>query len=439
MPTRSQARRVSKCSRKEKRILPKTQIQVPPVSKQQALASRLTYYIPRLAPHNAWLQYLPARLGHSAAVDSATLALVRSLNFYFGGQTDAAIGAAALRDYGKSLALVRSAMDSTATSQSDQLVIAISLIVIFELLMRDFTCASQRNVYSHWVALNAILQTKIASHQVSHVVRALLFNLGGVTFAVPVAQRKPSIFDNENWDSSILENGSTTSEKHIKLNRASQTIRVLRPRLVSYIGRLSAAEDKDEVITATAEVARRMYDAQAVLAETDLLHCLNVTQTKGASNRLITPYSFRFQNSDQLMALVKYWWARCAAISACLHINEICGLSPLPFDEKQLKEEMERCLMNLIMSWEHATAVGPFATCCVAKGFISAWRDLKKVNEWRGIDASKLRAWILPKAQHPLLEWLPRESTEHDIDLAADVVAGKFTKEFRQRINMRNP
>ena len=52
-------------------------------------------------------------------------------------------------------------------------------------------------------------------------------------------------------------------------------------------------------------------------------------------------------------------------------------------------------------------------------GFVQIWPELRKTRKFRGIDAAKLRAWMLPKLTLSFIDGLRSARSEEDADVAA--------------------
>lgn len=123
-------------------------------------------------------------------------------------------------------------------------------------------------------------------------------------------------------------------------------------------------------------------------------------------------------------------WERCATINLCVRLGEVHPPSKEAFNATQMRAQKERYGMNLIMCWEQASGIGPFSSLSVAKAFVQMWRDLRSAERFREIDTARLIAWMLPKIQHPFMEWLPRDCNEQHIDVTADVIVGGPREDF---------
>ena len=405
--------------------MPKQHMRSHFVSKPHGIGLHLVHHLPQLAPHSSWLELLPSRLGHQSAVDNAVTTLVKALDFHFGGRSDRSSSEAAFLSYGKTLKLLRTALSCPKEASSECTVISIAVLAMFEVVMRESFHDRFQDVYSHCSAISAVFRCRTNTREMSDIAKALFLNSGSSTFGVHMARGVPSDLESEHWISLDTDSLHSMSDSVLRLRKISSQILLHRPRLIAHVRRLRTEETASpEVVASTMQLSQHMAELRNDKIESDILHRVKVHQTQETASRSIVTYSYQFRNADDFCAAISYWANRCATINLCLKIVQVLPPSRTVFSIDDLKSEKHRMAANLMMSWEYASSIGPFATHSLSKCFIHNWQELRRANEFRGMDSGEIRSWLIPKINHPFMEWLPNNCSEGDLDVAADFLVG---------------
>ncbi|KAK4504573.1 hypothetical protein PRZ48_005489 [Zasmidium cellare] len=405
-------------------------IRPPPLNRQNFLSILLIQHFNHLHPHSTWIELLPMRLGYDAHTDLAALALAESLEYHFGGRTQDARFNSAMLCYDKAVSHLRSAIESTnQDSFEDATLITVALLAICEVMVSNHSTIRQKNVFVHWSGLKSVFLAKYEPSRVSDMGRAILYNLWDCTFGVACATGTPSPFEEGTWSQIEPASLHGMTLHAFVLRKLTNAIFIHTPRLMAYVRSIRQGEallDPD-LMGKTALVAAELYGLKDEPAESALLHRVKVTKTRDEASRTVVPYSYTFLDVDDFNAAVLYWSMRQSVINLCLMFHHLAPATVSPFDDKAVElmnNEKERCATNLMMSWEFAESLGPFETLWVAKGLLQNWLELRRTKTFKNVPTAVVRAWALPKMNHPFNEWLAEDVKESDMDTAADLLVG---------------
>ncbi|KAF2168676.1 hypothetical protein M409DRAFT_53311 [Zasmidium cellare ATCC 36951] len=402
----------------------------PPATRQGLLGIQLIQHIDHLHPHSSWIELLPMRLGHDAHTDLAALALTESLDYHFGGRVAESHFNAAMLCYDKAVSHLRNAIETpTHDTFKDATLITVALLTVCELMISNHSTVRRRNVFIHWSGLKSVFLAKYQPSQVSDMGRAILYNLFDCSFGVACATGTRSQFDDGIWtqlEPATLHGMSTHA---FVLRKLTNMLIIRTPRLIACVRSLremTGSVNRD-LLCETATLATELYRCQDEPAESAVLHRVRVAKTKDPSSRAVVPYSYTFLDIDDFNAAVLNWSMRQVILNLCLAVCHLMPADLCPFNMatiKTMKAEKQQLAMNLMMSWEFAETLGPFATLWVAKGLLQNWLQLRGTDKFKNVPTADVIAWALPKMNHQFNEWLAEDMKESDMDVAADLLVG---------------
>ena len=368
-------------------------------------------------------------------MSSAADALLQSLTYYHGGQTNTVLFRTAYRNYGQAIRWLRT---SLLACPSHDTLVTVSLLVMFELTMnRASRTARRRDLSSHWSGISALLLSLPLARLQDDIVRAIFYSMWEAASVLYVARGVPSPYDSETWLDILPLGGPEASSEAGCLRRASNRMLIKIPSLVAELRRLRARPDvkgsrvrgddqccsssANDVIPLAAHLSALREDA----AETRLLRRVKILPTTDPMTAAIVPHALHFTSIDDFSATIMYWSARLTVINPCLKLADLTSDTNL--DLSDLRTEHARHTTNLLMAWQYATQLGPFATAWVVKALLHTWAMLRTAREFRGVPGEMVRVWLLPKLNHPFVEWAvptAEEASESMLDGMADLIVG---------------
>ncbi|KAK3114226.1 hypothetical protein LTR53_007655 [Teratosphaeriaceae sp. CCFEE 6253] len=402
-----------------------------PVGPKTRGAMKLILYLGALQPLSNWLDYIPARLGHDAAVDDAALAFVSALDFYYSDRTALAASAAASRHYTTALTSLRTLIDSPGKTCTDDTIVCVALLTFHPLLMYGPGDKRRKDVFAHQSGLKAIFSAVYGASPPSAIAQYIMYSLVETLSVDPVVHdaAAPSLGDDALWPSmNHPASLGRIRQETFSLKQITYRLRVQTSRLNNYVIRLRTGGTSPVLLATAIALCQRVAVLKDDELESEILHRVHVVRNRDPCTRALTAISFEFVEVEDLITCVHYWCNRLKAINLCLKVLDLArddDHRPLQLDRTAMRDDKHRLFRNLVMSWHHASALGAWATLGVARGLMQVWQAIREGSLLPSPGVSTaLEWWVAERILHPFHTWFPSSGAVEELDQAADMLVG---------------
>ncbi|KAK3070612.1 hypothetical protein LTR53_010167 [Teratosphaeriaceae sp. CCFEE 6253] len=392
---------------------------------------KLILYLGALQPLSNWLDYIPARLGHDAAVDDAALAFVSALDFYYSDRTALAASAAASQHYTTALTSLRTLIDSPGKTCTDDTIVCVALLTFHPLLMYGPGDKRRKDVFAHQSGLKAIFSAVYGASPPSAIAQYIMYSLVETLSVDPVVHdaAAPSLGDDALWPSmNHPASPGRIRQETFSLKQITYRLRVQTSRLNNYVICLRTGAPSPVLLATAIALCQRVAVLKDDELESEILHRVHVVRNRDPCTRALTAISFEFVEVEDLITCVHYWCNRLKAINLCLKVLDLArddDHRPLQLDRTAMRDDKRRLFRNLLMSWHHASALGAWATLGVARGLMQVWQAIREGSLLPEPGVSKaLEGWVAERIPHPFHTWFPSSGAVEELDQAADMLVG---------------
>lgn len=337
-----------------------------------------------------WMNLLPARIGHSEAIDCAAKAIIKAVehaNLNTAITQDSCLGS-----YSKAITTLRDDMQQSVSS--DDLLLTVALLVTFE---RVFAYASVP-LRSHMHGVVAIMMGQTRSRKPpSEMARALQYQFWAVAFIGPCVMGVPSPFEHPRWLDAepvlLAEDAMKAPWKVVhRLRKMANQLFIRLPRLIMLVKGVQT-DANPEKITEAINLAEELIEIEDVDAESEILHHVQIQK---ADDNDSTSYSMSFSTVPEFEAAAHYW-------STHIMLSRICwrllGLFPTKSSELQLRSKprlhaaVSRMSANILMAARWGLNKGEVGESCIIMGLVAIWGALNDYDVFaaRGITPTRAR------------------------------------------------
>lgn len=375
-----------------------------PESSEEFLRQQLTYSFVNLGIQRSWFTHVPACIGKSKALDSAASAVIGAWRYRATGNDFALkIGN---RYYGEALQELRASLDN-----SDLTLMAVALLANFE----DVLVPEESSIFAHAQGLSAIIRSRSKDHPFSDVARAIFYPSADVLFHLACSLGISHPLDEPQYRDSTPPLSNVTNPSiqplrliffklYVRLPRLVKKVRICQQRL-----RAGLAPKFESALA----IATELLSIRDDVSETKLLHHVRVIKTASPATKALMPFSFDFASFMEMTALAFYWETRLLLVSLTLIILNL-PISPSDdtpdfqqtvahaaqsslFDTKQLEDERERYVANIIMTWQYALP-SPALKRALMQALLFMWGAVSGMGEFRKQSTESVRQWLLLQA-----------------------------------------
>lgn len=339
---------------------------------------------------HTWVSLLPARIGYSACLDSATAALVAACR-YRRGSAGVSLEAA-LKALGSALSILNAQLSSAAEKTDDWTLASVAV------LSSAAACRSRHSMVdpSHVDGLTTLLTLHPADLPVSEIGKGVcdyhLFD----SFISSVVKQLLSRLE-ELPPSFYLPPAGAVQPPGTRLKAVGNMLYVHLPRLIGLI-RQSKGSRSSGVAFSLVDTAKMIRSAGSLAAfedeaaESALSHRLSITESSDSPYRGLSKWSFVFRCPAECDAAASYWMTRINILRLCLRIWETdpeacCQHSGLPSKGDALKE-IDLLARNILMSAQYAqTQRARKRRRLLAHAMVACWEWLQDCSVQRRNDS----------------------------------------------------
>ena len=277
---------------------------------------------------------------------------------------------------------------------------------------------------THAKGVIAILRARPCLYGLTDLARSIIYGTTELTFTMPCALGELSPFDEDRWRDLPPATAMTVSPHTFELRWISYRVLVRMPRLILAVRKLRFPDTPvtPEDISSTIAMANAVRQFEAKEPETKALHHVRVVKSKEPTSRAVVPYSFVYNNIEELAACLLYWQSRLHVIEVCMAIHRVCPVFLNAQEIEHFAKERLRMTTNIIMSWEWAHARPQFGVSTVSP-LLVVWGALRTEKTFRGVPVAEIRAWVMERLPYVTGIWSSRLVAE-ELDTACEVFAG---------------
>lgn len=194
------------------------------------------------------------------------------------------------------------------------------------------------------------------------------------------------------------------------------------PRFVVLLRSLHKPATKEMVRSETLDIVSQLLLLEDRAAESRVLHNVNVIRTTDPLTADISQYSMHFKDYNEYKVISSYWTARMLLLRSC---EKAYGLTGVPFDRAELRQEESRIAKNIIMSWEYAASFQRFFCTDTSLPLFALWGNMMNCcSDFQGTPVETVRAWILRRCNEPQMCWGVQPRNARQLDKIALVLQG---------------
>jgi hypothetical protein len=367
-------------------------------------SERLGQILLDLREGSSWEIYVPSRIGHCDKVDVTA----EALSLAYQARKGLVPVAAAYQQYSLALVTLRQSIDT-----SDDSLMAVALLAFFESLMSVYSTSH----LSHRSGIEKILLARrLEGLCPTEFERAMVFEDWSYRNRAPIARGIPSPLDDPYWLDMDPPELLATSSAVLRLQKIVNQLLIRTPKLVSWVRALRGnarpcKPSRSTTMESAVELVCGLLQLEDEDAESEILHRVSVKETMNNLDRAIVRHSFSYQEFKDCDAAVAYWRARMDVLRLGLTICRLQRSSrasslPLPLDEDDLKDGINRCLTNIFMSREYFLSHTIFGQLrMIGETSPSCWGALSCFDEWHGLEIAFVRSWILKRFNEMWSQW----------------------------------
>ncbi|KAK5164918.1 uncharacterized protein LTR77_009583 [Saxophila tyrrhenica] len=395
-----------------------------PYSADDALMLELSDSLDSFHLGKSFLGFVPSRIGHSQAIDHASIAVIGAHKYFIGG--DVRLQTNALRHYAQAVTALRIDLAKNNGGPDRSLhdaMLTAALLFCFETTLDPKVASGS----AHNRGLSAIiLASSGRSCMKDELPRSLLYFHWKGVFNRPVVLGQVSPFDNEYWLGMRPASCGRVGKEVETLRWLAQKLFVRLPRLIALVreAKMGGGASVDEAMK-LAEVLAVDRDDKA---ENVVLHGLKVakTQAQTMNETKIIPFSYEFEDTPQYEGAMYYWQTRIMANRLLALLLSLSGDETTTTRIQSLQDENVRLVMNQMMSFQYGLSVGLVGAWAICLGWITVWgavQDVECIQRGsRTLWSERLRPFLLQK--YNLLHRLHVAFGETDMDEAAEMLVG---------------
>ncbi|KAM3415122.1 hypothetical protein BST61_g10248 [Cercospora zeina] len=402
-----------------------------PTAATTRLRTELLDMMVRTHRSEIWYDLVPARIGHSDAIDSAAKALIKASDFSL--ERTSVTEESCLSSYNRALVAVRDGM--MKSSSADDLLCAVALLVNFERLFSGWTSAPMR---SHMHGIMAIFLAQAnGSHQKppSELTRTLVYVFWAVGFIGPCVMGVPSPLEIPRYldmEPVLFAKERMSCPWHVvaRLRKLANQHFIRLPRLIAMMKGIQT-EQKAMDVDPTLTLAKQLLELQDEDAETEMLHHVTVQKTEHVAGVQTMPYVMKFDTMPEFEALMHYWSTRIFLLRLCWRMSRLFASKYQAWDmwpNTKLESQISRMSASVLMAAPWGLAKGETGRSCSVLDLVAVWGALNDFDVFaaRNMSPAKARSLLLSAAKQVMSLSGPTADQECNdrLGAAADLFVG---------------
>ncbi|KAI5357323.1 hypothetical protein Slin15195_G115330 [Septoria linicola] len=387
-----------------------------PSSATTRLRTELIDMMLRTHRSEIWYDLVPARIGHSDAIDSAAKALIKASDFSL-RRTDVT-EESCLSSYCRALESVRDGM--AKSSSADDLLCAVAILVNFERLFSGWTSAPMRS-HMHGIMAIFMAQAKEPQKPPSELTRTLVYVFWAVGFIGPCVMGVPSPLETPrflNMDPVPFARDKMSCPWSVvaRLRKLSNQLFIRLPRLVNYMKGIQTGSKPADIEPAL-DLAKELLEMHDDDAETELLHNVTVQKAEEEAGVDTMSYLMKFSTMSEFEAAMHYWSMRMFLLRLCWRMSRLLvakyqakGL----WSKASVEAQISRMGANVLMGAPWGLGKGEAGRSCVVLDLVAVWGSLNDFDVFaaRKISPAKARSMVLYAGQKVMQLSGPTAATE---------------------------
>lgn len=371
-----------------------------PTSSTTRLRMELVDMMVRTHRSEIWYDLVPARIGHSDAIDSAAKALVKASDF--AQKRTNVTEESCLSSYNRALAAVRDGM--IKSSSGDDLLCAVALLVNFERLFSGWTSAPMR---SHMHGIMAIFMAQAKGSQQkppSELTRTLVYVFWAVGFIGPCVMGIPSPLEIPRYldmEPVLFATDRMSCPSHVvsRLRKLGNQHFIRLPRLITLMKGVQVEQKLMDVEPALS-LAKDLLDLQDEDAETEMLHHVTVQKTEETEGVETMTYLMKFNTMPEFEAAMHYWSTRMFLFRLCWRMSRLFASKYQARDmwsKEKLESQISRMGANVLMAAPWGLGKGETGRSCCVLDLVAVWGALNDFDVFaaRNMTPAKARSLLL--------------------------------------------
>ena len=380
-----------------------------PSSATNRLRMELIDMMVRTHRSEIWYDLVPARIGHSDAIDSAAKALIKASDF--SQKRSDVTEESCLSSYTRAITSVRDGMMKSASG--DDLLCAVALLVNFERLFSGWTSAPMRS-HMHGIMAIFMAQVKAPHKPPSELTRTLVYTFWAVGFIGPCVMGIASPLEVPRYLD--LEPVPFAKDKMAcpwnavaKLRKLSNQHFIRLPRLIMLVKGVQSGKQPQDVESALV-LAKELLKMNDETAETEMLHHVAVQKAEGAYVTLhqlegaagveTMPYLMSFTTMGEFEAAMHYWSTQIILLRLCWRMSR---LFPTKYEahhlcsKSKLESAISRMAANVLMAAPWGLDKGETGRSCEVLDLVAVWGALHDFDVFaaRNLAPAKARSMLL--------------------------------------------
>ncbi|KAK3625013.1 hypothetical protein LTR56_020657 [Elasticomyces elasticus] len=343
----------------------------------------------------------PRQLGNSILLDSVAKVLVQLSRHTCTVTNTIATQAPILRSYGVVLRHAGVFVSSTDLRNRDETVTALTLLFLVDTLMQSYN-PTWAGGAAHLQGALALFCSRTHISDPPLAVRAALCCSEYYTFILPVYTDQVSPFEHEAWLDMDLPSLGEEPRALSRLRRISHKLNIRLPRLIRDVRALRAGCTDEETWMAARALTNELTALEDKESESWVLHEVQLVPTLDANDRVIVPYSFKFNTIHQLVDALDYWKVRLVLNglqSALASLESQCAVKfPMLVDvnttQSYLDAEGHRLATNILMSWQDDRSRPPNGTLAMSHAVTVVRCYMQRLTNYRGVPRAVMENWL---------------------------------------------
>ncbi|KAK3628456.1 hypothetical protein LTR56_018611 [Elasticomyces elasticus] len=343
----------------------------------------------------------PRQLGNSILLDSAANVLVQLSRHTCTVTNTITTQAPILRSYGVVLKYAGVFVSSTDLRSKDETVTALTLLFLIDSLMKSYD-PTWTGGAAHLQGALALFCSRTSARHPPLAVRAALCCSDYYAFILPVYTEQISPFEHEAWLDMDIPSLEEEPRALSRLRRISHKLNILLPRLIRDVRALREGCRDERIWVAARVLADKLMALEDKDSESRVLHEVQLIPTLDANDRLIVPYSFKFNTIQPLVDALDYWKVRLVlnglqSALASLESSWAVG-SPMLVDigstQSHLDAEGHRLATNILMSWQDDRSRPPSGTLAMSHAVTVVRCYMQRLTKYRGVPRAVMEDWL---------------------------------------------
>lgn len=350
-----------------------------------------------------WYDLLPARIGHSDAIDSAAKALIKASDL--ASRRTNVTEESCLSSYNRAITSVRDGM--IKSSSGDDLLCAVALLVNFERLFSGWTSAPMRS-HMHGIMAIFMAQSKGPHKPPSELTRTLVYTFWAVGFIGPCVMGTASPLEVPRYLD--LEPVPFAKDKMscpwnavAKLRKLGNQQFIRLPRLIMLFKGVQSGKQPQDLESAVL-LAKELLEMHDDAAETEMLHHVMVQKAEEDPKVETMPYLMKFTTMGEFEAAMHYWSTQIILLRLCWRMSRLFSAkyeSHGLWSKSRLETQISRMSANVLMAAPWGLNKGETGRSCEVLDLVAVWGALNDFDVFaaRKLAPAKARSLLLYAGQ----------------------------------------